>query len=65
MVSTWERVESHSADRTVCTVRHLRLADKILVLDHGNIIESGTHDELMARSERYHDMVVLQTHPQN
>ena len=36
-----------------------------LVLDHGNIIESGTHDELMARSERYHDMVVLQTHPQN
>ncbi len=39
-------------------------ADQILVLDGGRIIESGTHEELMSRSERYHDMVVLQTHPQ-
>ena len=40
-------------------------ADQILVLNKGRIIESGTHDELMARSDQYHDMVVLQTHPQN
>ncbi len=39
-------------------------ADQILVLDGGRIIESGTHEQLMARSERYHNMVLLQTHPQ-
>ena len=55
-------------NRTSFVIAHrlstIRDANKILVLDKGEIIESGTHDELMARSERYHDMVVLQTHPQ-
>ena len=56
-------------NRTSFVIAHrlstIRDADLILVLDKGRIIESGTHDELMKRSERYHDMVVLQTHPQN
>ena len=54
---------------TDCSLRvgvaSLPQRSELLVLDHGNIIESGTHDELMARSDRYHDMVVLQTNPQN
>jgi len=69
-----ERLIQHSLstllkNRTSFVIAHrlstIRDADLILVLDKGRIIESGTHDELMKRSERYHDMVVLQTHPQN
>ena len=35
-------------------------ADKILVMEQGRIVESGTHAELMARSGRYRQMVELQ-----
>jgi ATP-binding cassette subfamily B protein/subfamily B ATP-binding cassette protein MsbA len=56
-------------NRTSFVIAHrlstIRDASQILVLDKGRIIESGTHDELMARSDQYHDMVLLQTHPQN
>jgi len=36
-------------------------ADKIVVLDQGQIVELGTHAELMAESGRYRQMVELQT----
>jgi ATP-binding cassette subfamily B protein/subfamily B ATP-binding cassette protein MsbA len=39
------------------TIMH---ADKILVLDHGRIVETGTHSELMDQSGRYRQMVQLQ-----
>ena len=39
------------------TIRH---ADRILVLEDGAIVEIGTHDELMATSGHYRDMVELQ-----
>ena len=31
-------------------------ADNILVLDHGKIVERGTHQELLAKNGLYHDM---------
>ena len=69
-----ERLIQHSLstllkNRTSFVIAHrlstIRDADLILVLDKGRIIESGTHEALMERSERYHDMVILQIQPQN
>jgi ATP-binding cassette, subfamily B, bacterial len=38
----------------------VRMADRILVLDKGNILEIGTHEELLAKNGRYAELFYLQ-----
>lgn len=51
--------------RTTIVIAHrlstIKEADRIYVLRQGEIIESGTHDELIAQGGMYYDMYELQT----
>ena len=38
----------------------MRHADRICVLEHGRVVELGSHDELMALGGRYRTMFDLQ-----
>ena len=66
------RGEAEIFDRLLAATRHcttilishrfstVRQADRICVLEHGRVVELGTHDELMALNGRYRTMFDLQ-----
>ncbi len=60
----FERILTATRGATTVLISHrfstVRHADRICVLEHGRVVELGTHEELLARNGRYATMFSLQ-----
>jgi subfamily B ATP-binding cassette protein MsbA len=64
-----DALERLSEGRTVVAIAHrlstILKSDCIVVMDHGRIIDTGTHSELLEKSELYRSLYELQFHHGN
>lgn len=59
-----QAVEELGASRTIFIIAHrlstVRHANNIVVMEHGNVVEQGTHEDLLARGQHYAEFLKLQ-----
>ncbi len=62
--AVFERFRTLTQGRTAILISHrfptVRMADRILVIEHGRILEQGTHDHLLREGGRYARLFALQ-----
>jgi len=60
----FEVLETKMTGKTVVLISHrfstVKNADKIAVIEHGELQEIGSHKELMSKSGRYHELYTMQ-----
>ncbi len=60
-----EALSRFTKGRTAIAIAHrlstLKTSDRIIVMEHGGIVEQGTHEELLALGGLYHRLVKIQT----
>ena len=65
----FKNIITKQENKTTVIISHrfstVRKAERIIVLDHGKIVESGTHDELIAKNGIYKEMFELQAEGYN
>jgi ABC-type multidrug transport system fused ATPase/permease subunit len=63
-VRIFERFRELTDDKIAIVISHrfstVRMADQIIVLDHGRIVERGSHDKLVQEGGRYATLFNLQ-----
>jgi ATP-binding cassette subfamily B protein len=59
-----EAISAVMANRTSIIIAHrlstIRRADQIILIDHGRIVERGSHEDLMEKEGSYHHLQMLQ-----
>jgi ATP-binding cassette subfamily B protein len=62
--AVFERFRALAQGRTTIVISHrfptVRMAKEVIVLDHGTVVEQGSHAELVARRGKYARMFELQ-----
>ncbi|MBS5927078.1 MAG: ABC transporter ATP-binding protein/permease [Clostridium sp.] len=60
----WNSVEKLKNNKTLIVISHrlanVKNADKIYLLDKGNLVEEGNHEELMNKKNKYFNLVSIQ-----